>query len=71
MHKMKRIGIKGFRRLHDVEIEMRSPMVMIGANGVGKTSFLDAIFLLSASAAGTMNETLSDQEISFPQVERA
>ncbi len=34
-------------------------MVLIGANGVGKTSFLDALTLLSASAAGRLSETLS------------
>jgi predicted ATPase len=38
---------------------MRPLMVLIGANGVGKSSFLDAVSLLSASAAGTMNKSLS------------
>ncbi|MBI4384983.1 MAG: AAA family ATPase [Nitrospinae bacterium] len=60
MHKVKKIKIEGFRRLHDIEIEMRPLMVMIGANGVGKTSFLDAMSLLSASAEGTMNRKLND-----------
>lgn len=59
MHKVKNIKIKSFRRLNDIEIEMRSVMVLIGANGVGKTSILDAVSLLSASAAGTLNQTLS------------
>lgn len=35
-------------------------MVMIGPNGVGKTSTLDAISLLSASAGGNLNKTLND-----------
>ena len=60
MYKMKRIGIKGFRRLLNVELEIRPLMVMIGANGVGKTSVLDAFSLLSASAAGELNPTLND-----------
>lgn len=34
-------------------------MVLIGANGVGKTSFLDAFSTLSASASGNLNGTLS------------
>src|SRR5437016_7526490 len=34
-------------------------MVMIGANGVGKTSILDAVSLLSASASGNLNAELS------------
>ena len=50
--KINRIGIEGFRRLKDIDIEMRPMMVMIGANGVGKTSFMDALSLLSASAKG-------------------
>lgn len=59
MHKINRIRIAGFRRLRDVEIEMREMMVLIGANGVGKTSILDAVSLLSASAAGGMNKALN------------
>ena len=59
MHKVNRIQIRGFRRLRDIAIEMRPLMVLIGANGVGKSSFLDAVSLLSASAAGTMNKALS------------
>ena len=35
-------------------------MVMIGANGVGKTSFMDALSLLSASARGSLGQHLSD-----------
>lgn len=60
MHKIKRIEIRGFRRLQDLEIEMRPLMVMIGANGVGKSSLLDAVSLLSASAGGALNRTLSE-----------
>ncbi len=33
-------------------------MVLIGANGTGKTSLLDAFSLLSSSAAGNLNKTL-------------
>ena len=60
MHQVGQIKIGGFRRLQNVDIEMRPLMVMIGANGVGKTSVLDAISLLSGSAAGKMNHKLSD-----------
>jgi len=35
-------------------------MVLIGANGVGKTSLLDAFSLLSASAGGKLNSQLSE-----------
>jgi predicted ATPase len=36
-----RLSVKGFRRLHDIDIPLRPLSVMIGANGVGKTSLLD------------------------------
>jgi len=60
MHKIKRLQVQGFRRLRSLDLEMRPLMVMIGANGVGKTSFLDAVQLLSASAFGRLQRTLSD-----------
>ena len=60
MHEVKRIEIGGFRRLACVEIEMRPVMAMIGANGVGKTSFMDALTLLSSSAKGSMKDHLNE-----------
>ena len=59
MHKINRIKISGFRRLLNVDLEVRPFMVLIGANGVGKTSFLDAFSVLSASASGNLNNILS------------
>lgn len=59
MSKINRLRIRGFRRLKDVDLELRPMMVMVGANGVGKTSLLDAISLLSASASGNLNTELS------------
>lgn len=59
MDTIRYIRIEGFRRLLDLGLEMRPLMVLIGANGVGKTSVLDAISLLSSSAAGTLNRTLN------------
>ena len=55
-----RIKIEGFRRLRNVETQMSKFMVLIGANGSGKTSFLDALEILSASASGKLSDTLSD-----------
>ena len=60
MHEVKRIEIEWFRRLTHVDIEMRPMMAMIGANGVGKTSFMDALTLLSSSAKGSMNDHLNE-----------
>ena len=59
MYRINRIKIAGFRRLRELDLPVRSFMVLIGANGVGKTSFLDAFSLLSASASGNLNNTLS------------
>ncbi len=58
MDKFEHISIKGFRRLQDIELEMRDLVVMIGANGAGKTSFLDVLSILAASASGNLQNTL-------------
>jgi predicted ATPase len=60
-YQIKRIRISGFRRLADIDLNLKEKrfMVLIGANGVGKTSFLDAMTTLSASASGQLNTTLS------------
>ena len=60
MPKVKRIGIQGFKRLLDISLDMRPMMVMIGANGSGKTSFMDALSLVAASAEGGLNRRLND-----------
>jgi predicted ATPase len=59
MYKINHIKIEGFRRLKYIDLPVRPFMVLIGANGVGKTSLLDAFSLLSASAAGGLNHKLS------------
>jgi predicted ATPase len=59
MYKINRIKITGFRRLREVDLPVKPFMVLIGANGVGKTSMLDAFSLLSSSASGNLNSTLS------------
>jgi len=59
MYNINRIKISGFRRLLSVELPVQPFMVLIGANGVGKTSFLDALSILSASASGNLNSMLS------------
>ena len=63
MNKLNRLHIRGFRRLKDLDLDLenRPLMVMIGANGVGKTSVLDAVSLLSASASGNLRDNLSAQ----------
>lgn len=54
------INIHGYRRLLSVSLEMRPLAVMIGANGVGKTSLLEVFSLLAASAKGQINAKISE-----------
>ncbi len=61
MNRFENVSIKGFRRLKAVEIEMRNLTVMIGANGSGKTSFLDVFSILAASANGNLQTTLQQK----------
>jgi len=60
VYTLNRLKITGFRRLLDFDLKIRSPMVMIGANGVGKTSVLDVFSLLASSASGKLAEKLSE-----------
>ena len=54
------LWIRGFRRLSDVRLSLRPLSVMIGANGTGKTSVLDVLALLAASAQARLTSSLSD-----------
>jgi predicted ATPase len=58
MDKFTNIAIKGFRRLQHTDLEMRDLMVTIGANGAGKTSFLDVLSTIAASARGNLHDIL-------------
>ncbi len=60
MNSFESIKIEGYRRLYDLEINMRPLAVMIGANGVGKTSLLEIFLLLAASAKGQLEPKISD-----------
>lgn len=60
MNIFERIRVQGFRRLYDIDLKLSTLNVMIGANGSGKTSMLDAFSLLSASASGNLKSTIRD-----------
>jgi predicted ATPase len=57
---LQHISIQGYRRLLSLDLEMRPLAVMIGANGVGKTSLLEVFSLLAASAKGQLAGKLSE-----------
>lgn len=61
MDRFENISVKGFRRLRDIDLAMRDLIVIIGVNGSGKTSFLDVISILSASANCKLQETLQSK----------
>ena len=54
------LRVEGFRRLRKIDLSLRPLTVLIGANGVGKTSLLDVMSLLAASADGHLNATISE-----------
>ncbi|HUY15115.1 MAG TPA: AAA family ATPase [Terriglobia bacterium] len=58
--RFEKISVKHFRRLCEVDLELRPLTVMIGANGTGKTSLLDVFSLLASSAQGSLSKTISD-----------
>lgn len=55
-----RLSVRGYRRLKHVDLELRPLNVLIGANGVGKTSTLEIFDLLAASAEGRLDSTIND-----------
>jgi predicted ATPase len=54
------IQVREFRRLKDFDLELKALNVMIGANGSGKTSLLEAFSLLAASASGSLTQILQE-----------
>ena len=50
------IQVSGFKSLRDVEIELGTVNVFIGANGSGKSNILEAIGLLSSAASGRVDD---------------
>ncbi len=60
MTRFERMHVQGFKRLIDVDLELRPLNVLIGANGSGKTSLLEVFSLLAASASGRLSTRLSE-----------
>jgi predicted ATPase len=48
--------VKDFKSLKDVSVELGQVNVFVGANGAGKTCLLEAIGILGACAAGTVDD---------------
>jgi len=54
------LTVRNFRRLAAVDIPLRPLTVLIGGNGVGKSSLLDALSLLAHSAQGKLADAVGD-----------
>lgn len=54
------LQVEGFRRLKKFRLRLRPFTVLIGANGVGKSSLLDAWTLLARSARGELVQAVAD-----------
>ncbi len=59
IHAFSRLRVAGYRRLRDLDLALKHFNVLIGTNGVGKTSVLEVMRLLAASAEGRLLETIS------------
>ena len=68
------ITIKGFKSIQDQTVSLGQMNVLIGTNGAGKSNFLEAIAMLSASAEGGINyQRLSARgaRLSSPEIFRS
>lgn len=57
---LKRIHIKGYKSLEDVEVELNGLTVLVGHNASGKSNFLDAVQFLSQLATSRTVEEAFD-----------
>ena len=51
-----KLTVRSFKTLEEVEIELGSVNVFVGANGSGKSNLLEAVGVLSAAADGKVND---------------
>jgi predicted ATPase len=60
INRFQNVTIRGFRRLAEVDFPLRPLTVLIGANGVGKSSLLDALSVLASSAQGNLSTAIGE-----------
>jgi len=64
---LRRIAIKGFKSLEDVELELPRLVVLAGPNAAGKSNLLDALQMLArAGTQRTLADALADPIRGFP-----
>ena len=50
------ISVKGFKSIRELDLELGQVNVFVGANGSGKSNFLEALGMLSAAAGGRVDD---------------
>ena len=63
MPALESISIKGFKSIREVEVPLRDINVLIGANGSGKSNFLDVLSFLQAVHAGDSENRPDGEEL--------
>ena len=63
MPALESIAIKGFKSIRDSEVKLRDINVLIGANGSGKSNFLEVFSFLQAALSGDFGERGERQAI--------
>jgi predicted ATPase len=61
MDRLHAVRIRGFRAIEDLEVPLRGLMVLVGENGTGKSTFIEALELLSKAghSASFVRDVLS------------
>ena len=68
---MDKIEIKGYKSIHDMELELQPINILIGANGSGKTNFLSFFeFLRNIYSQNLRGYVAERGEIPFPRHKR-
>jgi len=57
--KLKKIILKGFKSIRELELELRPLNVLIGPNGAGKSNFIGAFKLLNEMVEGNFQTTIA------------
>ncbi len=60
MNWFEEINIKSFRRLTNVDLPLNPLTVLVGEDGVGKSSFLDVWLLMQAARSGGLSQQIED-----------
>lgn len=60
LHRFSRLRVDGYRRLRQVDVNLQPLTLLIGPNGVGKTSYLEVFSLLAASCRGQLSSRMSE-----------